>query len=585
MRRTDGGGVRRSVLRSIRGLGGRAGPGGHLLGDPRVRLLVGAGFLFVAALLLVIATTEAGDVDPGTSGAPYMTSAGCQGCHNTSYQGWFSTEHAKAWAGLQGSGNATSACEPCHVTGFGLPGGFVNNVTTPEMVDVQCEECHGPGTSHAMAPPNQKKATIVVNFSAEVCGQCHQGEHHPFYSEWSLSGHADALVNLRGSPVANDTCLQCHSADYILESEPSLRPTITTAKEGITCIVCHDPHSMQHGKQLRMPRSELCASCHNPGATYPGDPIFHPQSSMRAGYSNAPVQADQFMSTVTCDQCHMYTYRDDTRIPPVVTGHSFRQKPEACVTCHSVPPFELSVEEAAVLIDRWQTETVHLLAEAQYHVAQAEVALKRGPSLGFGNATMKAAQERYDMANYSKNFVTADGSMGAHNPDYAKNLLVYAKTKAQEVTAMLTPGWVTGRVVDADGNGVGGVEVVSGGVTWTTTDSDGRFSFQFAQGTHSFDLYDGDELVGEINGVDILPNEEADVGTIRIAVAGDGTFFWYLLALLIVIAFVAMTVVYARRSGEKRGKKPEAVREAEKPVGPDAGTEETKEPEVKPGPK
>src|SRR3989304_679392 len=119
MRRTDGGGVRRSVLRSIRGLGGRAGPGGHLLGDPRVRLLVGAGFLFVAAVLPLLAPKPAGGAAAGTVGSS-----------------------------------------------------------------------------------------------------------QPFYSEWSPSGAAGALVNLRGSPVATDTCLQCHSADYILESEPSLRPTI-----------------------------------------------------------------------------------------------------------------------------------------------------------------------------------------------------------------------------------------------------------------------------------------------------------------------------------------------------------------------
>ncbi len=590
MRPTDGG-VRKNVHESDRGPDGRAGWRGRLLADPRVRLFLGAAFLFVAALLLLIATTEAGETEPSTTAPPYLTAAGCQGCHNTTYQGWLATQHSQAWAGLQTSPNATAVCEPCHVTGFGMAGGFVNNATTPEMVNVQCEECHGAGTNHAGAPSNQKKVTIVVNYSAEVCGQCHQGEHHPFYSEWSLSGHSQALVNLRGSPAANDTCLQCHAADYILESEPSLRPTIDTAREGITCIVCHDPHSQQYGKQLRMPRSELCASCHNPGATLPGDPIFHPQSSMRAGYSSAPVPADQFMPTVTCDQCHMYAYEDDTRIPPVTTGHSFRQKPEACASCHSVPPFVLSVEESAALIDRWQTETNHLLAEVQYYVAQAEVALDRGPDLGFGNKTVEDAWELYDQANYSKNFVTADGSLGAHNPDYAKNLLLDARQRAQQVIAMLTPGSVTGRVVDADGNPVGGIEVVAGGVTWTVTDADGRFSFQYAQGTHSFDLYHGDALVGEINGVDILPNEESDVGTVRISVSGGGAFYWYLLVLLAAVVAVALGLAFARRlRGRPVQKEPvapevpeETKAEAPKPEGAQAvapestATEEKKE--------
>ncbi|MEK6851027.1 MAG: hypothetical protein AABY30_00660, partial [Candidatus Thermoplasmatota archaeon] len=205
---------------------------------------------------------------------------------------------------------------------------------------------------------------------------------------------------------------------------------------------------------------------------------------------------------------------------------------------------------------------------------------KRAPSLGFGNATLAAAQELYDKANYSKNFVTADGSMGAHNPDYSKNLLLDAKTKAQQVIAMLTPGRVTGRVVNPDGVGVGGIDVRSGGVTWTTTDSQGRFSFQFAQGTHSFDLYRGDERVGTISGVNILPDEEADVGIVRIAVAGGGAFFWYLLVLLVAVAGVALSVLYFRRTGGKRGKK-----EPEKPKEPEAKAEEAKDVETKTEPK
>jgi len=585
MRRNEGVEPSKDVTRPVGGGDGASTPRRWSPGSRRLRLLFAAAFFLGAALLVVLIATEGGDVDPTVDAPPFLTATGCQGCHNISYQGWLLTEHARAWDGLQSSGNATSVCEPCHTTGHGLPGGFVDNVTTPEMVNVQCEECHGPGSNHAGAPPQQKKQTIVVNYSAEACGECHQGEHHPFYSEWSLSGHADALVNLRGSPIANDSCLQCHAADYILESEPSLRPTIDTAKEGITCIVCHDPHSNQYGKQLRMPREQLCASCHNPGPALPGDPIFHPQSSMRAGYSSADVPADQFMPTVDCEDCHMYSYRDPARIPPVVTGHSFRQKPEACVSCHSLPPFELSVEEAAVLIDRWQGETVDLLSSVQYHVAQAEVALKRAPSLGFGNTTLNDAQKLYDKANYSKNFVTADGSMGAHNPDYSKSLLLDAKLKAQQVVAMLTPGRVTGRVVNADGVGVGGIDVRTDGETWTTTDSEGGFSFQYAQGTHSFGLYQGDARVGTISNVLVVANEEANVGTVAVAVPGGGTLFWYVLLVLIAVAAASIAYLYGRRrrGGEKPTKKPDKS-EAKKPEEPEPKAGEEKEDAKKPGP-
>ena len=197
----------------------------RMSGRSRARILAAALLLLGVAVLVLLLAAAGGPVDPGIDAAPFLTDTACEGCHNVTYAGWLETGHASAWDGLQGSPNATTACERCHVTGFGEPGGFLSFVTTPEMVNVQCEECHGPGTNHVGAPPGQKKATIAVNYSAELCGTCHQGEHHPFYNEWALSGHSEALVNLRRSPAAEDSCLQCHSADYILQPEPSRRPT------------------------------------------------------------------------------------------------------------------------------------------------------------------------------------------------------------------------------------------------------------------------------------------------------------------------------------------------------------------------
>src|SRR3972149_2583679 len=140
--------------------------------------------------------------------------------------------------------------------------------------------------------------------------------------------------------------------------------------------------------------------------------------------------------------------------------------------------------------------------------------------------------------------------MGAHNPDYSKNLLLDAKLKAQQVVAMLTPGRVTGRVVNADGVGVGGIDVRSVGVTWTTTDSQGRFSFQYAQGTHSFGLYQGDARVGTISNVLVVANEEADVGTVAVAVPGGGTLFWYIVLVAVAAASIAYLYGWHRRGGE-----------------------------------
>jgi predicted CXXCH cytochrome family protein len=524
----------------------------------RLVLLVALAAAGALAVILAATTMASDDGGPETQDASYLTATSCASCHPASYDGWNETGHARAWIDLEGNPNHTSpSCggELCHTTGFGEPGGFVDNATTPDLVNVQCEECHGPGSDHVAAPPSEKRATIARNLTAELCGTCHQGEHHPFYNEWSLSGHSQSLISLRGALNANDSCLECHSADYILAPDPSLRPNIDTATEGITCAVCHDPHGSQHGRELRMPREDLCASCHNPGTSLPGEPIFHPQSSMRAGFSGVDVDTDQFMPTVDCEDCHMYAYPyNPGSIPPQVTGHSFRPKPEACASCHDgTTSFLLSVEESASLIEKWQDQTIELLYEAEYNIALAQVALERAPDYGFGNATIATAQEIFDEANYSKNFVAADGSSGAHNPDYTRNLLLFTKQKAQDVVSRLTPGTVVGRVVDSTGAGVGGIDIRSNGQVWTTTDSNGWFSFRFAQGTHSFGLFRGDEQVGSVGGVVVVANEEADVGTVTAHFAEETPVLYYVLILIVVIAaFIALYLLMKRRSSGGR---------------------------------
>ncbi|MFQ6106303.1 MAG: ammonia-forming cytochrome c nitrite reductase subunit c552 [Thermoplasmata archaeon] len=374
-----------------------------------------------------------------------------------------------------------------------------------------------------------------MNLSAIVCGaSCHQGEHHPYYDEWRLSGHADSLDNLRFAiGAAEDSCLECHSADYILANASS-KPALETAKYGITCALCHDPHNAQNPRQLRWPSDELCAKCHNPEGALPGDPIYHPQSSMRDGRSGAPILGEPFMPDVECADCHMYQ--------PNITGHSFRPKAEACVGCHS----NYSIETAETQISDWGTQTWTVIVEVHETVVLSERAIEDAPGYGFSDSTIDIAVDLCNEANYSLSFVVADGSGGAHNPAFASALLNFSEDRSYELIALLTPGTVRGRVVDAAGTPVEGVLIEKDGKVWGTSEDNGTFEFRFAPGTHSFDLKLKGSSVGSMDSV-VVGGQVANVGDIVATGEDLGALILLAVGIIILLSTIVVYLLFRLR--------------------------------------
>jgi hypothetical protein len=68
-------------------------------------------------------------------------------------------------------------CVECHVTGFGKWGGFDGASKSPDLAGVQCEECHGPGSSHPAT------ANIRGGEAARaVCRKCHTRSRSPDFN-------------------------------------------------------------------------------------------------------------------------------------------------------------------------------------------------------------------------------------------------------------------------------------------------------------------------------------------------------------------------------------------------------------------
>lgn len=103
----------------------------------------------------------------------------CTTCHEDARKVWDKTSHAHAYATLSKQFKEFNLdCVSCHVAGYDRPGG--STVThVDDLKDVQCENCHGPGSLHAAKP--EKVKIPVAKPGTDVCLSCHHPPHvHTF---------------------------------------------------------------------------------------------------------------------------------------------------------------------------------------------------------------------------------------------------------------------------------------------------------------------------------------------------------------------------------------------------------------------
>jgi hypothetical protein len=114
---------------------------------------------------------------PSIEKATYVGIEVCKRCHAKEYQDYQKRKFKKAWRVLEMRGKTKDPeCVKCHVTGYGEPGGFVDEETTPHLKYKQCEACHGPGSLHVGNPANEeyRKGMAPYKYSNEnVCIKCH----------------------------------------------------------------------------------------------------------------------------------------------------------------------------------------------------------------------------------------------------------------------------------------------------------------------------------------------------------------------------------------------------------------------------
>ncbi len=122
----------------------------------------------------------AGTAGTADAGAPhYVGVEVCARCHAAEFAQWKRTAHATAWQTLiDEKKESTSDCVPCHVTGYRKAGGFRTAAETPQLANVQCENCHGMGSEHAAASSTGLEAPVAE----ATCRGCHDATTSPTFA-------------------------------------------------------------------------------------------------------------------------------------------------------------------------------------------------------------------------------------------------------------------------------------------------------------------------------------------------------------------------------------------------------------------
>lgn len=108
----------------------------------------------------------------------FATDQTCLTCHSKEHGLWSKTGHGRAYAGLEKVNKSFDPeCLACHTTGFGKPGGFISEIDTPELKNVQCEMCHGARLEHTRNPQGG-----FAREAKAACAKCHVKKHSPKFN-------------------------------------------------------------------------------------------------------------------------------------------------------------------------------------------------------------------------------------------------------------------------------------------------------------------------------------------------------------------------------------------------------------------
>jgi formate-dependent nitrite reductase cytochrome c552 subunit len=346
-----------------------------------------------------------------------------------------------------------------------------------------------------------------------------------------------------GNDAANawlNECLDCHSEDYRMLKAAGTdvsKMTIEDFKYGVTCQTCHDSHvkgeqaavwNEERHPQLTAPRQRLCVECHTaqipakangrPGIATAGSEVHNPMKEMMDGTGAIDVpQGSPSVHKGRCVQCHMVpTGYDRTGVEATAGNHLFAIiEPEqaaettmqltfggvpttkampysSCTTCHTQDGTKYGLYLQETLDDRqeamktWDGEvTVALEAAAKDLGFKGDAIANANSTLNDKKAaggSWNASQLNFQKGFTNQTFVESEGSMGIHNWEYARTVILKALSQAHAVN----PVPVVTIKTSASTVNVNASVTISGVVNTATT---GKVTIQSKKGSGSWSTW------------------------------------------------------------------------------------------------
>jgi predicted CXXCH cytochrome family protein len=256
----------------------------------------------------------------------------------------------------------------------------------------------------------EEKKEIPDHTNFTSCQTCHAEKQ----KMWEASGHSKAINAVLKNDTAPADCYGCHSTEGFAAKRQGNK--VDTSKKDtfhtVSCLACHDPRNSKLPHKLVADTGELCDSC-------------HPQRDILKGQGARGIEdLRNVHSAVACSSCHMTEGNHLMKVLRPDDPNLSEKRIDTCTSCHK----DNNRKARAKQLQDWQSEFKEKMDVLQADVNAINAVLKEKPELL--NADLK---KKFDDLKFNLSNLVREGSRGAHNFDYALEIMAAASKDLREI--------------------------------------------------------------------------------------------------------------------------------------------------------